>query len=217
MYWQLSVPSGRYCAWLYYPEVTRDTLFRLQEDFVEPKLADERRKLREMGAGRADLTVSERRALEEQESFVGELQQFSSAVGKLAPLWNPHLDDGVVLTKAPLWRLAGVSKPWQKDLNARWNELQNGNYDWSHLSMHLWPERVVPKCATDRSLAIAHDLEDVLWIQDEAGKWKPRSAPTRSVEELVRERTSQAVKAALKDLLEAPEPAGTARRTRRKA
>jgi len=63
---------------------------------------------------------------------------------------------------------------------------------------------VVPKCATDRSLAIAHGLEDVFWVEGENGKWKPRPIPARPVEELVRERTSPAVKAALKSLLEAP-------------
>ena len=70
--------------------------------------------------------------------------------------------------------------------------------------MHLWPERVIPKCATDRSLAIAHGLEDVFWVEGDDGKWKPRPTPTRPVDELVRERTSIAVKAALKSLLEAP-------------
>ena len=70
--------------------------------------------------------------------------------------------------------------------------------------MHLWPERVVPKCATDRSLAIAHGLEDVFWVEDADGKWTAREIPTRSVDELVLERTSPAVKAALKSLLEAP-------------
>ena len=87
-----------------------------------------------------------------------------------------------------------------------WDELCAGKYDWAHLAMHLWPERVVPKCATDRSLAIAHGLEDVFWVEGADGKWKPRPTPTRSVEELVRERTSPAVKAALKSLLEAPVP-----------
>ena len=47
---------------------------------------------------------------------------------------------------------------------------QDGKYDWAHIAMHLWPERVVPKCATDRSLAIAHGLEDVFWTKDD-GKW----------------------------------------------
>jgi hypothetical protein len=49
---------------------------------------------------------------------------------------------------------------------------------------------VVPKCATDRSLAIAHGLEDVFWIEGSDGKWTARKTPARSVEELVRERTS---------------------------
>ena len=109
------------------------------------------------------------------------------------------LDDGVILTMAPLWRLVPQHKPWQKELKSQWDELAAGKYDWAHLAMHLWPERVVPKCATDRSLAIAHGLEDVFWVEGDDGKWKPRPAPTRPVDELVRERTSTAVKSALKE------------------
>ena len=52
----------------------------------------------------------------------------------------------------PDWRIA---KAWQKELKKTWDELCAGAYDWAHLAMHLWPERVVPKCAADRSLAIA--------------------------------------------------------------
>jgi len=125
-------------------------------------------------------------------------------VKRVAPLWDPTLDDGVVLTMAPLWRLVPQYKPWQKELKSKWDELVTGKYDWAHLAMLLWPERVVPKCRTDRSLAIAHDLEDVLWVEGGDGKWNPRPSPTRTVDELVRERTSVAVKAALKSLLEAP-------------
>jgi hypothetical protein len=63
--------------------------------------------------------------------------------------------------------------------------------------MHLWPERVIPKCRDDRSLAIAHGLEDVFWVEDEDGKWQPRQEPTAGVNDLIRERTSAAVKDAL--------------------
>ena len=30
--------------------------------------------------------------------------------------------------------------------------LGHGEYDRAHLAMHVWPERVVPKSATDRIL-----------------------------------------------------------------
>ena len=125
-------------------------------------------------------------------------------VKRVAPLWNPNLDDGVVLAMAPLWRLVPQHKPWQKELKSRWDELCAGKYDWAHVAMHLWPERVVPKCATDRSLAIAHGLEDELWVSVEGEKWKPRTTPLRPLADLIRDRSSPAVKAALNSLLEAP-------------
>ena len=90
-----------------------------------------------------------------------------------------------------------------------------GKFDWAHLAMHLWPERVVSKCATDRSLAIAHGLEDVFWAEGAGGRWKPRSIPTRSIDDLVRERSSAAVKAALKSLVVAPMAAAGGGRVRR--
>jgi hypothetical protein len=135
---------------------------------------------------------------------VDELRILLDEVKRVAPLWNPKLDDGIVLTMAPLWRLVPQHKRWQKELKNRWEELADGKYDWARLAMHLWPERVIPKCATDRSLAIAHGLEDTFWVAGDDGKWKPRATPIRSVAELVRERTSVAVKSALKSLLEAP-------------
>src|SRR5207247_9531976 len=101
-----------------------------------------------------------------------------------------------------LWRLGPQHKAWQKELKSKWDELAAGKYVWAHIAMHLWPERVVPKCATDRSLAIAHELEDVFWKESANGKWTRRPIPTKSVEKLVRERTSPAVKAALNSLLE---------------
>jgi hypothetical protein len=80
--------------------------------------------------------------------------------------------------------------------------------------MHLWPERVVPQCAKDRSLAIAHGLEAVFWVENSGGKWTARKTPTRKLDELVRERTSPAVKAALKSVLEAPVATGGSSRGR---
>jgi hypothetical protein len=204
IYWQLATPSASYSVWLYIHAFSRDTLYNVQE-IAATKLQHEERKLDSL---RSDLGLNpkaaDRNALAAQETFVEELRNFLDEVRRIAPLWNPDLDDGVIINFAPLWRLVPHHKPWQKELKTTWDALCAGEYNWAHLAMHLWPERVVPKCATDRSLAIAHGLEDVFWIEAEDGKWKPRPIPARPVEELVRERTSSAVKAALKSLLEAP-------------
>ena len=40
-------------------------------------------------------------------------------------------------------------------------------------------------------------LEDAFWFEEEDGKWQPRQEPTESMNELIRERTSTAVKDAL--------------------
>jgi hypothetical protein len=203
--WQLAVPSGRYSVWLYAHRLNRDSFFQIQNDVVRPKLTHEEQRLASMtqSAGRTP-SANDRKEIAAQEAFVEELRSFLDEVKRVAPQWNPMLDDGVVLTMAPLWRLVPQHKPWQKELWSKWSELTAGKYDWAHLAIHLWPERVVPKCRTDRSLAIAHGLEDVFWAEGDDGKWTPRPTPTRRVDELVRERTSVAVKAALKSLLEAP-------------
>ncbi len=75
------------------------------------------------------------------------------------------------ISAAPLWPLFR-HKPWQKVLKDTWAKLGKGDYDWSHLAMNYWPERVREKCKTDKSLAIAHGLEN-LYIEPEA---KPKKA-----------------------------------------
>ena len=64
-------------------------------------------------------------------------------------------------------------KPWQKILRDTWTKLEKGDYDWAYLAMAYWPERVREKCKTDKSLAIAHGLED-LYVQPEAAPKKTR-------------------------------------------
>jgi hypothetical protein len=209
IYWQLATPSASYSVWLYIHAFSKDTLFRVQNDYVAPKLAHEERRLQSLASEMRDkATAAERKELAAQESFVEELRALLDEVKRIAPLWNPNLDDGVIINFAPLWRLVPQNKSWQKELKSTWDALCEGNYDWAHLALHLWPERVVPKCAIDRSLAIAHGLEDVFWVEGADGKWTARKTPTRSVDELVRESTSPAVKSALKSLLEAPAATG---------
>jgi hypothetical protein len=217
IYWQLATPSGAYSAWLYCHRFTPDTLFRLLNDRVAPKLQHEERKLTNLtqDAG-ASPAASQRKEIHAQETFVGELRAFRDDVARVAPLWKPDLNDGVILNFAPLWRLVPHHKAWQKECKSAWDKLCKGDFDWAHLAMHLWPERVVPKCAKDRSLAIAHGVEQVFWFEDEDGKWLPKAVTEEEVTNLVAERTSLAAKEALRSLLEAPAPTSGANRASRR-
>lgn len=209
IYWQLATPSASYSAWIYIHAFSKDTLFRVQNDYVALRLAHEERRLQALhGELRDGATSAQRRTLVAQETLVSELRAFLEEVKRVAPLWNPNLGDGVMINFAPLWRLVPQNKSWQRELKSAWDALCEGKFDWSHLAMHLWPERVLPKCAVDRGLAISHGLEEVFWIEGSDGKWSARNAPTRSVDDLVRERASPAVKSALKSLLEAPAASG---------
>ena len=89
---------------------------------------------------------------------------------RVAQFWKPNLNDGVQITAAPLWRLF-QHKPWQKRLRETWEKLEAGDYDWAHLANSIWPSRVRDKCKTDKSLAIAHGLEDLYQ--------EPKGAPKR--------------------------------------
>ena len=191
--------------WLYIHAFTKDTLFRVQHDYAGPKLLHEERRLESMRQEFGDNpSAAQRKRIAAQENLVEELRVFLEEVERVAPLWNPDLDDGVTINFAPLWRLVPQNKSWQKELKATWDALCAEEYEWAHLAMHLWPERVVPKCAEDRSLAIAHGLEEVFWMENSEGKWEARETPTRPVNELIHERTSPDVKAALDGLLQAP-------------
>jgi hypothetical protein len=196
--WQLGTSSGRYSVWLYAHRLSDDSFFQLQGDVLAPKLGYEERQLTNLvQSSGASPSAKERREIEAQEAFVEELRVLLEEVKRVAPLWKPTLDDGMVLVMAPLWRLV-PHKAWQRELKKKWAELAAGKYDWAQLAMHLWPERVVPKCAQDRSLAIAHGLENVFWSEDGDGNWQPRQKPTTGVEELIQERTSTAAKDSLR-------------------
>jgi hypothetical protein len=207
IYWQLATHSSSYSVWLYYHRFTKDTFYKVLNDYVTPKLQHEERKLTQLvQTSGSNPTASQRKEIAEQEAFVEELRAFRQEIARIAPLWNPNLNDGVIINFAPLWRLVPQHRAWQKECKACWDKLVAGNYDWAHLAMHLWPERVVPKCAEDRSLAIAHGLEEVFWIEGDNGKWQPRKVDPAIIDQLINERTSAAVKDALKSLLEAPAP-----------
>lgn len=204
IFWQLGIPSGRYSVWLYAHRLTRDSLFQVQAEVLSPKVAHEERALLSLvQAAGPSPSASQRRQIEAQQSLLDELRQMLEEVKRVAPLWNPVLDDGSLLSMAPLWRLFPQLRTLQREVKKKWDELAEGKLDWAQIAMHLWPERVVPLCQTDRSLAIAHGLEGAFWVESSDGKWSSRTALLLPLDELVRQRSSAAVKSALADLQQA--------------
>ena len=215
IYWQLSTPSRRYSLWFNYHRLNRDTLWRTLNDLVKPKIAREDQRLTTLRANAGEVpTPSQRRAIQEQASLLAELATFRDDFDTIAPLWSPNLNDGVLLNFSPLWKLVSQPSSWQRELRDCWHKICCGEYDWSHLAMHLWPERVVPKCESDRSLAIAHGLEDIFWEQKPDDKWTSRHVGAAKIKALIEERSSKAVKAALDKLLAHSGSATITRRTR---
>jgi len=78
--------------------------------------------------------------------------------------YKPNLNDGVLITASPLWKLFRLPK-WQRDLKAYWEALEGEEYEWAHLAYTIWPDRVKKVCKKDRSIAIAHGLEDLCEVK----------------------------------------------------
>ena len=172
IYWPLATPSGGYTLWVYYPNLGSQTLYTAVNDFVEPRLQQvggDLSALRTKGSAR---TRDDERRFGSLQALELELIELRDTLLRLAPTYKPNQDDGVQITAAPLWSLFR-HKPWQKVLKDTWAKLEKGDYDWAHLALNYWPERVREKCKSDKSLAIAHGLED-LYVEPEAQQKKPR-------------------------------------------
>jgi len=170
IYWPLSTPSCSYTLWLYYHRLTDQTLYTCVNDFVDPKLkqvTDDIRRL-QTAEGRGRKAEKEYEQLTQLEL---ELKDFRDELLRLAKFWKPNLNDGVQITAAPLWKLFQY-RPWQKKLKETWAALEAGKYDWAHLAYSIWPDRVREKCKTDKSLAIAHGLEELYQEPEKPGKKK---------------------------------------------
>jgi hypothetical protein len=159
IYWPLSTTSGSYTLWVYYHRLTDQTLHTILADFLEPKI-----KTIDLEAQRQK-DEGKTQKYGESAEFLDELEAFRAEIERIIKLpWKPNLNDGVLITASPLWKLFQFGK-WQKDLKACWEELQRGDYDWAHLAYAIWPDRVKETCETDRSLAIAHGLEELCTVK----------------------------------------------------
>jgi hypothetical protein len=173
IYWPLSTPSGSYTLWVYYHRLTNQTLFAAVTQFVEPKIADLESTMARLKAKGDAMTATDKDTHAAAAALRTELAVFREDLLAWAHRWQPNLNDGVQITAAPLWKFFRLPK-WQNLLKETWTKLEQGNYDWAHLAFSLWADdetrkdakgKPIPsvreKCKTDKSLAIAHGLDDL--------------------------------------------------------
>ena len=163
LYWKLSSNKSNYSVWLYYHRINRDTLFIVLNEYVNPKIELEetnyqelkqRKEIEKDTLSRNQLTKLGKE-IEAKADFINELKDFKEKIEKIAKRgYDPDFDDGVILNMAPLHEIV----PW-KEPKAYWEDLEKGKYDWAHIAMKYWPDRVKEKCKKDKSLAIAHGME----------------------------------------------------------
>ena len=154
VYWPFQSPNRRYTVWVFHERFGPDTLFRIRNEFVEPRLRLAEREI-------ADLRVQaakNRRAARELDRMLDladDLGKFAAILKGIAERgYTSQIDDGVLINAAPLH----VALPSWPDTRATWKELEAGKYDWAHQAMAYWPERVRAACLSNKSFAIAHGL-----------------------------------------------------------
>ncbi|MGL6074892.1 MAG: BREX-1 system adenine-specific DNA-methyltransferase PglX [Fimbriiglobus sp.] len=145
IYWLLQSSKKNYAIWLYYHRLGKDSLFKVLQNYVLPKINLEKRRLEALQSQKASTASSSKEAkrlakdLEKQEDLLSELQDFEDKLRRAANLnLDPDLNDGVVLNIAPLWELV----PWKEAKNY-WQELLEGKYEWSSIGKQLREKELV--------------------------------------------------------------------------
>jgi len=166
VYWPIQSSKRSYGFVLFHEKITRETFYAIQR---EPYLDTQRNavafKIGDLQSASARLTGASRKKaekeLDEQRKLADELAEFAKdleaiTLGGYEPKPN-WIDDGVILRMAPLWKVIPI---WKNEPKKYWERLEAGDFDWSHIAMKYWPERVNEKCKTNKSYAIAHGHEE---------------------------------------------------------
>jgi hypothetical protein len=170
IYWLLQSPKKLYSLWLSHEHITRDTLHLLQGNrYLGGRINRVRSEVQAQQQRQAPMPQgAERRRLEREidtlEGELTDLEMFAKALATVTSQantrgqivgWAPEVDDGVLINLAPLWTLL---PSWSVEPKQCWQALERGDYDWSHTAMRYWPDRVLAKCQTNLSYALAHGV-----------------------------------------------------------
>ena len=154
VYWPFQSPNRRYTVWVFHEQFGPDTLFRIRNEFVEPRLRLAEREITDLRV-QANKDRRAARELDRMLDLADDLGKFAAMLKAITERgYTPQIDDGVLLNAAPLHEVL----PSWPDTKAAWKELETGKYDWAHQARAYWPDRVKAACWANKSFAIAHGL-----------------------------------------------------------
>ncbi|MBW2308570.1 MAG: hypothetical protein JRG73_16715 [Deltaproteobacteria bacterium] len=173
IYWFLQSSGKRYGVVLFHEKITPDTLFVIMQRYLDPKIALEQSRLEELTSRRQKAQGPERRRIDKEidtsGEFLAELLQFKETIESITRMKNqrgetagyaPDINDGVLINMSPLRGLI-QDRSYARELQKCWDRLEAGDYDWSHMAMRYWTDRVREKCKINKSYAIAHNVMDM--------------------------------------------------------
>ncbi|UKK73423.1 BREX-1 system adenine-specific DNA-methyltransferase PglX [Segatella bryantii] len=173
IYWPLSSEDGSLTYWVYYPKLSKNTLPSLIL-----KLRDENESIRSSinNALVAHDKIMETDLRAKQQQVEGMIEEITRIIDLG---YEPNHDDGVPVTSCPLVNLIH-HRGWNTECAANYEELQKGEYDWSHLAMSMFPSRVTQKAKKDWCMALTHGLEHL--CENKPKEKKPRKKKAQSAQ-----------------------------------
>jgi hypothetical protein len=154
VYWPFQSPKKTFTLWVFHEKIGPNTLHTLK-DLTDVRLNLLEREITDLRPAAATNRAKEKelqKLLEQSD----DLREFSNRLKvHIDAGYTSCIDDGVLLNAAPLHDLF----PSWTETAAAWQELKAEKYEWSHQAMRHWPDRVTEACRSNRSFAIAHNLE----------------------------------------------------------
>lgn len=175
IYFPLSSRKKNFVVWTCIHTWAEDTITKILADYVEPDLKKLKNRLESLTGQytQTNLTNLEKNTLakdmKNSEALINELEEFTDTLKQVyekgpkpqkqerLTTFKMDLDDGVMVNSAALHSL--LTPQW-KEPEKWWGYLENPkgkhDFDWSHLAMRYYPNRVFEKVKKDPSLAVAH-------------------------------------------------------------